>query len=141
MAIIQHVENRTHRRLPLELIAGVAVSPGLLGFLVRKASFRCVTRDVSIQGIKLVADVPIPEGGAVKLWIKLPDAGTRKDLRLRGRVCWTTAQSVAGEYFAGIRLEAQPRRSMAVWTEAIRERIREQFRNPVSVGPDTSIGS
>jgi hypothetical protein len=127
------IENRTHRRIEMEIPAGVAVVSSFLGHFIRRPQFRCVTKDVSVRGMKLVSDHPIPEGATVKLWVTGPDAGKTATWSLRGRVCWAITQSKGARFLAGIRLDDQPAAAMAVWTEAIREQIREHFRSPVPV--------
>ena len=116
------------------MLAGISIVSGILDRFVRKPQFRCVTRDVSLRGMKLLSERPIPEGASVKLWVTLPDEGKDKDLTLRGRVCWATAQSVAGKFFAGVSLDARPGRAMAVWMEKIREKIRKNFQNAIPAG-------
>jgi len=104
---------------------------GMLDRFVRKPAIHCFTRDVSVQGLKLLSDRPIPEGAAVKLWVTLPEAGTTEPLTLWGRVCWAAEQTGGAGFLAGIRLEAKPERYVRVWQETIRERIRAQFRKAI----------
>lgn len=116
------------------MLAGFSLVSGVLSCFVWEPQFQCVTRDVSLRGMKLLSDRPIPEGASVKLWVTLPDEGKDEDLTLRGRVCWSTAQSVAGKFFAGVSLDVRHGRSVAVWTEKIRAKIRENFQNAVPAG-------
>ena len=125
------VENRTHRRLEIQMAAGIAVVSGFFGRFIRRPMIQCLIRDVSVQGLKLFVDRPIPEGVALKLWVTLPEDTKNEPLHLRGRVCWAAAQSGGGGYLAGIRLEAKPGRGVSVWQETIRERIRAQFRRAI----------
>ena len=117
----------------MELLAGISIVSGILGH-VCKPQFHCVTRDVSLRGMKLLSDRSIPEGASVKLWVTLPDEGKDKDLTLRGRVCWSTARSVAGKFFAGVSLDTRPGSSGAMWMETIREKIRMTFQNVIPTG-------
>lgn len=133
-----HIENRTQRRLETELSAGVVIISRMLDFLVMKPQFQCVTQDVSISGMKLVADRPFREGAAVRLHVVLLENEKNKALKLRGRVCWAN-QSSEGKFFAGIRLDPRPQRAVAVWAETIRQRVRAHFRNLVlaDASPET----
>lgn len=118
----------------MEMAASVGVVSRFLDLFVRKPQFDCVTRDVSVQGMRLCSEQPIPDGALLNVWVALPDDETSRALRLRGRVCWAAAGSVAGEFLAGIRLDAHPETAMAVWTDRIRDRIRERFRSVVPSG-------
>lgn len=130
------IEHRTRRRLEANLLTGVSVLSNPMYFLVTQPQFHCQTLDVSVRGMKLLADRPLPEGAEVKLWVKLNDDDPVKDVKLRGRVCWATGdQHATGKFLAGIRLDAHPSPSAAVWSASIYEWIRKQYcPAPVRVG-------
>ena len=123
------IENRTHRRLDATFVAGVSVVSGIRGWFMKNPQFECLTRDVSIRGMKIVSSRPLSDGAAVNLWITLPEEGKSEAIRLRGRVCWTMPNSVTGQFVAGIQVGDRPARSVAIWAGSIRERICEQFRH------------
>jgi len=123
------IENRTHRRLNATFFVGVSVVSGIRGWFKQNPLFECLTRDVSIRGMKIVSGQPLSAGAAVNLWITLPEESKGEAIRLRGRVCWATPQTDTGKYVAGIQVGDGPARSVAIWAEAIRERICVQFRN------------
>lgn len=102
----------------------------VLDHLILKPQFQCRTRDVSVQGMKVVLDRPLPEGADVKLWITLPDAG-ESELKLRGRVCWAKTPSVTGEWLAGIRLDHSSTQPDGIWAKTIRSRIREHYHQAI----------
>jgi PilZ domain len=131
--MIAHIENRTQRRLETELSAGVIIISRMLDYLVLKPQFQCITQDVSIGGMKLLADRPLREGTTVRLHVVLSENEKDKALKLRGRVCWAN-QGSEGKFFAGIRLDHRPQRAVAVWAETIRQRVRAHFRNLILAG-------
>lgn len=123
-------ENRVHRRIELRMGAGVSVVSGFLGDLIRKPQFECFTRDVSVQGMKVVSGRPLPEGADVRLWITLPGEGVGSAVQLRGKVCWAKAPSgVTREWHAGIRLDNQSGHPDGVWANTIRGKIRAHYYN------------
>ena len=130
---IGDVVRRGMPRLEMKLEAGVAVVSSMLGRFTREPQFQCATKDVSVEGMKLVSDIPIPERKVVKLWVTLPgDGGVDKNLELHGRVRWALIEAATGRFLAGIHLAAFPRSAVAVWAMAIGERVREQFSIPIN---------
>ena len=134
MIIRKYIENVARRRMPrleMKLEAGVAVVANVVGRFAGKPQLECVTRDVSVEGMKLLTGRRLPEGKAVRVWVKLPIDEGGKTLELNGRVRWAYAQNTAG-FLAGIHLDGHPMHSMAAWARAIGERIREHVSNPVN---------
>ena len=130
-----HDENRTHRRIQLEVPACVSVVSNFFNYLFRAPKLPCITRDVSMKGIKVLAVHPIPVGSAVDVWVTLPDDHAGSALKLRGHVRWSSANQGEGrDFLAGIQLEDRQGPSMALWTNAIRERICEHFRAELPSG-------
>ena len=113
----------------MRLGAGVAVVSRLLGRFAGKSQFQCAIRDVSVDGMRLVSDRPIPEHNAVKLWVAMPDEG--QTLELNGSVRWASNDGETGKFLSGIHLDAFPSSSLAVWAGSIRGRVREHFINPI----------
>ena len=116
--------------MEMRLGAGLSLVSRLIGRFAGKPEFQCATRDVSVDGMRLVSDRQIPERTAVKLWVTMPD-DEGKTLELDGWVRWTSNDGTTGKFLSGIRLDTFPSSSMAGWARAIRERIREHFINPI----------
>ena len=112
--------------------AGVSLVSGFLGDFIRKPQYECFTRDVSVQGMKVVSGRPLPKGADVRLWVTLPDDGIGSALQLRGRVCWAKAPGVTGEWHAGIRLDNHSGHPDGVWANTIRGKIRAHYYNAIS---------
>lgn len=125
---VMPLEKRSHRRLPLAVGGCFSFDSGIAGWFIRQPKYDCVTSDVSMTGMKLVASSPIPEGSKLKLWVTSPQAGSDMLLKLCGRVCWTTVTNGTGEVSAGVSLDSQGGSGMSVWAEAIRQRLEECYR-------------
>lgn len=133
--MIPRVENRTHRRMNLELPVCVSAVSNFFNYLFQAPKLPCITRDVSMKGIRVLAVQPFPVGSAVDVWVKLPDDPTGVAFKLRGRVRWSSATQGEGrDFFAGIQLDDRQGHSLALWTNAIRERICEHFKAELSAG-------
>ncbi|MEI8140012.1 MAG: PilZ domain-containing protein [bacterium] len=128
------VENRTHRRMVMEIPVGVVVVSKFRDLFIRKPRMQCMIEDVSIQGMKLATDQPIPEGAVVNLWVNLPVNGLSQAMKLRGRVCWTSTKSIASKFSAGVCLDVHFGRSVEVWIQAVRARINDHFRSSIQLG-------
>ena len=131
----KHIGDVVRRRMPrleMRLEAGVAVVARLVGRVAGVPQFQCATKDVSVEGMRLVSDTPIPEGRAVRLWVTLPNDEGGKTLELNGWVRWALNEATTGRFLAGVHLAGSPRSSVAAWAGAIGERIREHFSNPVN---------
>jgi hypothetical protein len=88
-----------------------------------------------MQGMKLIALQQIPVGSAIQVWVRLlDDDQSSLDLKLRGNVRWSAAQNETDYYWAGVQLDAWQGKSMTLWTNAIRERIRDHFKAELPVG-------
>jgi hypothetical protein len=120
--------------MEMEIPVGIVVVSKFRDLFIRKPRMQCMIKDVSIQGMKLSTDQPIPEGAVVNLWVTVPANGLSRAVKLRGRVCWTSAKSVASKFSAGICLDIHFGRSVAVWIEAMHARINDHFQSSIQLG-------
>jgi hypothetical protein len=126
--VIPLVEQRAHRRMTMEMSAGVAIMWNPFDFLFRRPSFSCTTRNVSARGLQIVTDSPISAGSTIKLWVNHWAREAPEVLELRGNVCWSNPHASTGKFLAGIRLQDRPERNLALWGEKVRSLIRQHFK-------------
>ena len=131
-AVTPLVEQRTHRRILMEVTAGVSLAWRHFGFFSRKPQFSCTTRNVSVRGMQIMTDRLIPPGATLKLWVNPLTKEPVEPLKLSGEVCWSTPHSSTGRFLSGVRLHDRPEGNFAVWTENVRSLIRQHFKPVVA---------
>ena len=92
----------------------------------------CTVRDVSVCGLQLVTERPLPIGSGLSLLVNLPDAGGTRPLKLWGDVRWSNTREGDGLCSVGIRLRDRPERFVKVWRDIVRAKIRRHFAKEAS---------
>lgn len=121
----------------MKVVAKIAFISRVWDLLMLKPKFQCLIENASVRGMKVVVNHPIPEGVAVRVWVLLPDDAKQKALELRGRVCWSSSESEAGQFSAGISLDTRPTHAVAEWVKSIRQRVRADFGKIIPAESDT----
>ena len=95
-------ERRAHPRFDIGFGAEVHTDDGIVA---------AATRDVSLGGCRLAAELPLPEGGNFVIDLKLTFDGIQEEnfppLRVRGQVRWTAEGEDEGEsvFMSGLQFE------------------------------------
>ena len=117
-------EQRRNRRLFVEKPVGVAVLAGAFSYLIRRPQFQARTRNVSTQGLELLATQPLAVGAALKLWMPVQIGGLTPTIELRGTVVWAGVDAATGLKISRIQLDNRPHEAMELWSQSIVEKLR-----------------
>ena len=94
------IEHRAHRRYVAEVAAEVSVGPEVVV---------AATQNVSVGGVGLLSDQPLPEGAEVKLVLFLTQDGIEdpdeEPFEVSASIAWST-ENDAGAHLAGVRFGA-----------------------------------
>lgn len=134
---LRTADGRAHARVASSgsVVVTVLSSPDVPE--LRNKVFFCSTRDLSVGGLRLRMQVPVPPASILGLLVAMSDPiGAFRHI---GRVAWTRRLPEGAAFAVGVEFTDTPRATRMAWRDAVGRRLRGPAA-PVEQGNGTFAG-
>jgi hypothetical protein len=117
----RRIGHRIHANAPIK----VAIQNKHFWDFLFQRTFSATLADISVQGMQLATDRPIPSGTILKLWVPVEYKMKTYNLILRGEVMWSKPGLEKRAYLAGLKLMDFSSPAMQIWAASTLDEIRD----------------
>jgi Tfp pilus assembly protein PilZ len=117
----QHSRQSRDERVVVQIVSSTrdTLPPGTV--------VRCSTKDVSVSGLRIQLDQPVPEGFLLELWIEVSNHPTK--FYLAGEVKWCQELDEGKRYLVGVELKEADTDDFKQWQEVLAEKSSDALEN------------
>ncbi|MEM8564186.1 MAG: PilZ domain-containing protein [Pseudomonadota bacterium] len=115
----EYLNRRKHPRFEVEKAIYLEVVNKNSRSEAQNTIFLCNTLDISVGGLRIWVQDPVPEGSRVN--IAVPEEEWKENLELAGKVMWSKPADGKPGYWLGLELEDTTHENMTRWFKVVQK--------------------